>query len=222
MRWWHGHGWLRAAGPAAGVLFAASLAGFGWRLQGDAQGVHPVGLLGAQGMPDALAFNVLGFVIPGAIAAALAWRLRDLAAPRPRLSAGLGWHLVFLSALAFATQGLLPLDPNDLDATASRLHALAWTLWWLAFVPGALFLAWSAWRELPRRRAAGFAHATAAVLLLACANLLATSLDAALAQRLAYGVWFAWLAWAGWTGVREAEVNRGVASAPGSSPPARR
>lgn len=216
MRWWHRHHWLVATAPAAGVSFAAAVAGFGWRLDGYAQGMHPVGLLGAQGMPEALAFNVMGFGIPGALAAVLAWRLRDLAPSPPRLPAALGWQLVFLSAIAFGAQGLLPLDATDLDAPASRLHALAWTLWWLAFVPGAGLLAWSAWRGLPRRRTAGFVHATAAVLLLAFATLLATWLGAAVTQRIAYAIWFAWLAWAGWAGARQAGVSRGAASAPGS------
>ncbi|MDQ3494814.1 MAG: DUF998 domain-containing protein [Pseudomonadota bacterium] len=198
------------------------MAGFGWRLEGYAQALHPVGLLGAQGVPGALAFNVLAFVIPGAIAAALAWRLRDLATSSPRLSAGLGWQLVFLSALAFAAQGLLPLDPTDLDAPPSRLHALAWTLWWLAFVPGALLLAWTAWQGQPRRYAGFAVHAAAAGWLLALTGPLAAKLDAALAQRLAYGVWFVWLAWAGWARARAAGVSRGAASGPGSSPPVRR
>ncbi len=222
MRWWHAHGWILAVGPAAGLLFALTVAGFGWRLVGDASGLPPVGLLGAQGVPGASAFNVLGFVIPGAIAAALAWRLRDLATSPPRLSAGLGWQLVFLSALAFAAQGLLPLDPTDLDARPSRLHALAWTLWWLAFVPGALLLAWTALQGQPRRYVACAVHAAAAGWLLALTGPLAAKLDAALAQRLAYGVWFVWLAWAGWAGVRTAALSRGAVSGPGSSPPARR
>ncbi len=222
MRWWHGHRWLLAAGPAAGVLFMATVAGFGWWLNGAAHGLYPVGFLGGQRVPGALAFNVLGFVIPGAIAAALAWRLRDLATSPARLPAGLGWQLVFLSALAFAAQGLLPLDPTDLDAPPSRLHALAWTLWWLAFVPGALLLAWTALHGQPRRYAAFAVHAAAAGWLLALTGPLAAKLDAALAQRLAYGVWFVWLAWAGWARAREAGVSRGAASGPGSSPPVRR
>jgi len=195
-------------------LFAATVAGFGWWLDGAAHGLHPVGFLGGQCVPGASAFNVLGFVIPGAIAAALAWRLRDLATSPPRLSAGLGWQLVFLSALAFAAQGLLPLDPTDLDARPSRLHALAWTLWWLAFVPGALLLAWTALQGQPRRYEGFAVHAAAAGWLLALTGPLAAKLDAALAQRLAYGVWFVWLAWAGWAGVRTAALSRGAASGP--------
>src|SRR5690606_4775679 len=45
------------------------------------------------------------------------------------------------SALAWAAQGALPLDPADLDAAASRLHAPAWMLWWISFVAGATLVA---------------------------------------------------------------------------------
>jgi hypothetical protein len=98
---------------------------------------------------------------------------------------------------------------------------VAWTLWWVAFVPGAALLAWSAWGRAPRRIATGLVHAAAAGLVLAFAALLAAQLGAAISQRLAYAVWFAWLAWAGWTAAGGG-VSRGAASGPGSSPPARR
>src|SRR3546814_9922281 len=67
-------------------------------------------------MPHALAFNALGFVLPGVLAALVAWRLRaslDAGAP---WAARIGAWLALLSALAFAAQGLLPLDPRDLEA----------------------------------------------------------------------------------------------------------
>src|SRR3546814_14653193 len=74
-----------SAAIVAVVLFAAAVAGFGAALDGYSQAIHPVGLLGARGMPHALAFNVLGFVLPGVLAALVAWRLRaslDDGAPR--------------------------------------------------------------------------------------------------------------------------------------------
>src|SRR3546814_4546527 len=53
-----------SAAIVAVVLFAAAVAGFGAALDGSSQAIHPVGLLRARGMPHALAFNVLGFVLP--------------------------------------------------------------------------------------------------------------------------------------------------------------
>src|SRR3546814_13949676 len=82
-----------SAAIVAVVLFAAAVAGFGAALDGYSQAIHPVGLLGARGMPHALAFNVLGFVLPGVLAALVAWPLRaglDCGAPwGARFRAGL-------------------------------------------------------------------------------------------------------------------------------------
>ena len=86
-------------------------------------------------IPHALAFNAFGFVLPGLLMAVVAWQWRK------RLSGGAPWaariaaRLALLSALAFAAQGLLPLDPADLDAPASHAHATAWMLWWVALLP---------------------------------------------------------------------------------------
>src|SRR3546814_20130668 len=56
-----------------------------------------------------------------------------------------------LSALAFAAQGLLPLDPRDLEADASRMHATMWTLWWVALLPAAVLLAFASRSRGPSR-----------------------------------------------------------------------
>src|SRR3546814_2634837 len=110
-----------SAAIVAVVLFAAAVAGFGAALDGYSQAIHPVGLLGARGMPHALAFNVLGFVLPGVLAALVAWRLRASLDDGAPWAARIGAWLALLSALAFAAQGLLPLDPRDLEADASQI-----------------------------------------------------------------------------------------------------
>ncbi len=101
---------------------------------------HPPGLLGAQGVPHAAAFNLLAFVLPGLLAA---WGFVRLRARLPREAgrvAGIGIWMLAISALAFAAQGLFPLDPMDLDGPISQRHATSWLLWWLSFAPGALLL----------------------------------------------------------------------------------
>lgn len=148
---------------------------------------HPVALLGAIGEPNALAFNLLGFVAPGLALAWLAWRWRSQQAA-DGWRARIGLQLLLLSALAFVAQGLLPLDPTDLLAPASRAHAVAWSAWWLAFVAGGLLVG------------AGHAGRTGIalallVLLLAMAG--ASLMPPALAQRLAFAGWFGWWLWAG-------------------------
>lgn len=181
-------------GLLAGLVFAGSAFFFGLRLEGFSHRVHPLGLLGAQGMPHALAFDIVGFVVPGLIAALVCWRLRERAQAAGWM-ARIGAWLTLLSCLAFAAQGALRLDLAQLESTASRLHGVAWMLWWLAFAPGAALLALGL-RKLPGWRGLALASAVAAVALPVLA--MATWPPAAIAHRIAFGLWFAWLAWAGY------------------------
>jgi uncharacterized membrane protein len=184
---------MHLAGVAAALLFAGSVLGFGAVLDGYSHHGHPAGLLGAAGVPRAMAFNMLAFVVPGMLAAWLAWRLRTTLAADAPFSARIGLQLVLLSALAFTSQGMLPLDPRDLDAHATRLHASAWMLWWVAFVPGALLLASAAWRARPRRLMPFVMHLLAAVSVIGFALPAERWLGAGIAQRLAFAAWFGWL-----------------------------
>lgn len=154
---------------------------------------HPLAWLGADGVPRAWLFNAFGFVLPGLAAAVAAanWRSRLAGAGwAPRIGA----RLWLLSAIAFAAQGLLPLDPSDPHAAGNRLHALAWTLWWVAFVPGAVLVAASRGRgggtaaRVGRwLRAAAAVAALTVPLLALMAPLLAPP---GLYQRAAVAVWF--------------------------------
>ena len=149
--------------------------------------VHPVALRGTAGLPWAFAFNLLAFVLPGALLLWAGLRLRSGLGDAGWL-ARIGIVLVQLSALAFAAQGLLPLDPNDADSTASRLHALAWMLWWIAFVPGVLLLAIGARRGI----AFTLTCLTAALLVPLVAVFAPIGLWVGFAQRLAFALWFGW------------------------------
>lgn len=183
---------LAFAGPAAALLFVTALLGFGLALPGYSQIAHPVAVLGAKGVPHAVGFNLIGFVLAGVLAAVATLDLRR------RLPADAGWmlrvgvQLTLLSAVGFAALGLLPLDPDDLDNPASSLHATAWMLWWVAFVPGALLVALGLrgrppWRPLAR------ISVVAALLVLFFALLAVELIPAGLAQRLGYLAWLGWL-----------------------------
>jgi hypothetical protein len=167
-----------SATAAAGLLWLCALLGFGAILDGYSQIQHPVALLGARGMERALAFNALGFVLPGLLAAWAAVQLRG-ALDGAGWMARIGANLWLLSALAFTAQGVLPLDSEDLDAASSRLHATAWSLWWIAFLPGALMLAW-------RSRGFAITLVIAAVVVVAAALLT----PAGVSQRIAIVAWF--------------------------------
>ncbi len=195
----------------ASGLFVASLLLAGTDLPAYSHWLHPVALRGASGLPGAMLFNAGAFLLPGIALVLAAQALRPALVGRG-WAARIGLTLAQLSALAFALQGALPLDASGQDERAMRLHALAWMLWWIAFVPGALLLAVRA------RRGAGFAVAclSAAVLVPLLAVLAPVDAWVGLAQRLAFALWL------GWWLLAALVLSRVSVSAPGSSPPARR
>ncbi len=182
---------FRLLGPLAAALFVVAVVGFGAMLPGYLQGRHPVALLGADGMPHALAFNLLAWMLPGLLAAMWALHLRARLPRAAAWSARVGAQMLVVAALAFAGMGLLPLQVEDLDGVASQLHASAWMVWVLGFVAGALLLAAGV-----RRQAGGLA-----LLSVGCAALAAVAgfclqglVAQPLAQRVVFGAWGLWLA----------------------------
>ena len=202
--------WLAAASVVAAVLVGSGVEGY-------SHAQHPLALRGAEPLPDATLFNALAFVVPGMLVAWVAVRLRTamalsveiIGARRPSWPARLGAQLSLLSALAFAAQGLLPLDANDLDGIRSSRHAAAWMLWWIAFAIGGTMLAAglrgaglrasAAWRVL----AAG--SLAAALFVPLCALLLPHVIPAGIAQRIAFALWLAWAILAGRVPLRAAQ-----------------
>jgi len=184
---------LRYAGPLLAMAAVAAVLGFGLALPGYLPWSHPVALLGARGMPHAWAFDLLAFVLPGALAALLALRLLRRAGRGAPWALRVGGQVLLLAGLAFAGMGLLPLDPADLESRATRLHASAWLLWVVALAAAASLLAAGAWR---RPGARGWARTALAVAVLAALGAFALDalLSAAVAQRLVFALWWAWLA----------------------------
>ncbi|MCI4566880.1 DUF998 domain-containing protein [Lysobacter sp. CFH 32150] len=193
-------------GSLAALSFALAVVGFGASLSGYSHARHPVSLLGAIGVPHAQAFNLLGFLLPGLLAVLAGLQLRRRMPAAAGWSARIGAQLIVLSALAFAAQGLLPLDPSDLYAPGARLHATAWMLWWIAFVPGAFVLAYGL-------RSLALVSVVAAAIVLGFGLFAPDALAPGTVQRIAFGAWFAWFAVAG--------ITRTAISAPGSLPTTR-
>ncbi|AKC85938.1 DUF998 domain-containing protein [Pseudoxanthomonas suwonensis] len=179
-----------ALAAVASFVLAAVLAGLA--TDGYSHLRHPLALLGARQLETAgTLFGLFAFVLPGLAGAWIALALRQ------RLPADSGWllrvgaQLALLGALAFAAQGLLPLDMEALDAGASRWHATAWLVWALAFPLGALLLAAGLWRAAGWRRFAVLT-ALAGALVVAGGFLGADWVGAALAQRIAFAAWLGW------------------------------
>jgi len=184
--------WISYVAGAVAFSFVAAVLGFGAALDGYSQFTHPVGLLGARTIPHAFAFNAFGFVVPGLLAAVVAWQWRKRLPDATPWAARIAARLALLSALAFAAQGLLPLDPTDLDAPASHAHATAWMLWWVALLPAACLLA-AGLRKDPARRALALASLVLAILVVCLVMLPLDALLPAVSQRVVFVAWLAWM-----------------------------
>ncbi len=189
----------RHAGLLGLLIFIAAALGFGVALEGYSQIEHLLDVLGAKGMPRATAFNLIGLVLPGLLAVIAALQLRPRMPEGSRWPVRIGAQLLLLSALGLVAFGVFPVDPADLHNSASGWHAVAWMLWWVAFVPGGLLLGWGL-RGAPAWRTSGWLAALTAVALLALVMVGVELLPAGFAQRLAFAIWWGWLVFASYSG----------------------
>lgn len=181
--------YARFCGLVALMMFVAAAMISGAMLDGYSHREHPLALLGAAGVSGALAFNIFAFVLPGLSVAAVFWTMRSALSATATWRLRIGTQLAVLSALAFAAQGLFPLDPDDPAGQANALHALAWTVWWIAFAAGGALLASGGMSRRFRRAAA-----MSAAVVLALALPPWPGAMVAFAPRLAFVVWFVWVA----------------------------
>ena len=102
---------------------------------------HGMGLLAAKNMPHGNVWRLVGhwwiglLALVPAIATLQAGEREGLRALR---MAGYFW---IIAAVAYALQGLWPLDLKDLESRNNQLHSVANTVWWLAATAGAV--AWA-------------------------------------------------------------------------------
>ena len=207
---------FRHAAVLAALLFTVASLVFAARVADYSHALHPLSLLGARQMPSGSIFNWAAFVLPGGLVAWVALHLRGqvsfLAGPgrASQWAARVGAQLLLISALAFAVQGLLPLDMDDLDGVRSSRHAAAWMVWWIAFVAGGVL-----WVIGTRANAQARQLATvslwAALLLPVLALVLPRLLLPGIAQRLAFVVWFGWSIYASHV-INRAALSRSAAS----------
>jgi hypothetical membrane protein len=109
--------WLSA--PASALLFAASLIGFAAaRDDGYSHATKAISELGSVDAPLAAAFNVLGFILPGALIFIFSMAL--LKAGR----SSVGPCLLAASGLMLALAGLASADLENLGSPSSILHAV--------------------------------------------------------------------------------------------------
>ncbi|MET1025284.1 MAG: DUF998 domain-containing protein [Pseudoxanthomonas sp.] len=193
LRWW------RACSPLAALLWLGAVLGFGAALPGYSHWIHPVALLGAQGMPNAALFNLLGFILPGALCAMVGLGVRLRIPVKAGWPQRIGAQLMFLSALGLVAMGLFQLDPQQLRGTATQLHATAWGLWWATSLASALLLA-TGLRGQPDWRALVLGGPILALAVVVFALVLPAVLADGLSQRISMLLWFGWCALAGISG----------------------
>lgn len=189
------------AGTLAGLWFAGALLFFAARVPGYVHALHPPALLGAAGMPDAFAWNLLGFVVPGLLAAlALHGVYTALRSGGAGGVARVGATLLLISALAFAGQGLVPLRLGQaLDAGPARMHIALWMLWWLSALVGYVALTLGNLR----RPTSALAALLAGTIMLLALHATVLPLPGGMRERVALAAWFLWIASASWRATRQ-------------------
>ena len=171
------------------VVLVATAIGFGLAIPEFSQWRHPLTLLGATGVPHAMAYSLLGLVLPGLLAL---YSGVSVLASNPSRMLRIGLLMTVLSGVAFAAMGLLPLDPSDLNGRASQYHASAWLLWALASVIGTGWLGLSLRQHANGLALSGLSIAIA--LLIGMLSFFPPShwLPAPFTQRLAFAAWALW------------------------------
>ncbi len=113
---------LALAGPLASLLFVSSLIGFAaMRSDGYTHGTKAVSELGAIGAPMALAFNLLGFILPGILIMVLSLTILNLA---PAKTSRIAVSLLMLSGIALIVAGVFPVDMSNRTSFTSTAHAV--------------------------------------------------------------------------------------------------
>lgn len=187
---------MAIAGLLTGPIFGAALVAFASPLPNYRHADHPPAVLGALGYPGSMAWNVTGYMLVGVLAALASQGLyRALRTDAAGALARIGATVLLLSAVAFAAQGIFPLDlQQPIDIGPSRIHVAVWNLWWLAGVAGMLLTGMGT-RKLNGWCSLLTAGVLAAMLMLGALNTELGGLGDGWRQRIALAAWFGWLAW---------------------------
>lgn len=174
-------------GMIAPVWFLFALLAFGALRPEYSHATKAVSELGAWGAPNALAWNVLGFGVVGALVMVFAWGLWNATSSWPAAL------FVGLSGLGFAAAGAFPADLNDLEALSTKLHILASLASFGAFACGVFVVGWVFWQRPSWRR---WAYVSLAVGVLGIVSVLlqATEMPPGLVQRITFLSYLLWVA----------------------------
>ncbi len=175
------------------VLFWASLFVFGEMRSDYSQHTKAVSELGVFGAPHALMWNLIGFITPGLCLAVCGGAVAR--ALEPSQSSRACFWLLVASGLGFAATGVIPAEMHAgsplLESPYTVGHivmtfvsAIPWIL--------ATFLLVGPMRRTVDWRVLSNVSLALGVLAIASFSLRATTISPAIAQRVAFAVYFAW------------------------------
>ena len=119
-------------GMLAPIVFALALVVFSLMSPGYSNLTNMVSELGVTGVPYALPWNAIGFVLVGALTTAYAWGLRlDM---RPASGSTIVPLLVAISGLGFAGCGFFPAEAGFQPSLRTSLHFLMVSVYFLPFI----------------------------------------------------------------------------------------
>lgn len=182
-------------GIGAWVLFWSASVVLGAFRPSYSHVANTISELGAIGTPYATAWNVLGFIIPGALLAIVGAAIARAANTTPSLSRTLATALLVLSGLAIAGQGVMPAEMAngvaDVTSASTRGHFISSLVSGAAWAVGALMLV-GPMRRNPGWRGLHVVSVMLVVLALVAAFALRGTLPDGLAQRIGNGFFCIW------------------------------
>lgn len=187
------HRYAALSGMVAGILCWSAMFAFAAMRPSYSHAVNAVSELGAIGSPNAVLWNLIGFITPGLLLAISGAALAASISPKGWKSAAC-WSLI-ISGLAFAGTGVFPADMRDgavlVTSASTRGHFIMSLIHGIAWVIAAALLVPSMKRSADWR---GWHIANVALVLLVLVALfgLRGRLSDALVQRVAGLLYFAW------------------------------
>jgi hypothetical membrane protein len=182
-------------GIAACVVFWAASFVLGALRPSYSHSLNTISELGARGTPNAIWWNVVGFIVPGlllALAGGVIAQSIGRGQSKLRSLAGL---LLVLSGLAIAGQGVLPADMTngvaDITSQYTRGHFISSLVAAATWSIGVLLLT-GLMKRSPDWRSLRVVSIVLVLLALVAAFALRGTLPDGLAQRLGNAIFFAW------------------------------
>lgn len=186
--------WAAVCGIISGIMCWSGMFAFAALRPSYSHSLNAVSELGAIGSPNALGWNLIGFVAPGVLLAIAGAAIAGSISPRGWKSAS--FWLLLVSGLGFAGTGVFPAELRDgavlLTSSTTRAHfimSLVHGVAWVAaatllFLPLSRSSSWRGWHIV---------DAVLVILVLFAVFGLRGNVADAVVQRIAGAIYFAWI-----------------------------